>query len=337
MREVGNEEVAGEMRWPHGHVVVEKLAGRIAELTFSLPGGINCHPFTPPHWLDADDAQSIPALLRRLRGEWPCVPFGFDLDREPFEDWGGTSADDAIDLPHGYASSSEWTVMHAETGSLALSVDYPADHPIARLERRIEPDQHAPAINITLTIEPRRDCRLPIGLHPMFRLPSEPGSVELDAGANSVVMTFPGGLTPNSHFRPNRLSRLDGLELDDGTTISGAAVPLPYRAVELAQVLRADGKAALRYLDEGYEVALTWEPTVFPSLLLWYSNHGNDTPPWSGRHRALGVEPICAAFDLGVGTSSRHNPISTLGIPTAAQFRAGVRLKTQYRLAARAL
>jgi hypothetical protein len=105
-------------------------------------------------------------------------------------------------------------------------------------------------------IEPRRYFLLPIGLHPMSRLPAEPGSVAVDVGGDQSIMTFPGRLTARSHSRPNGLGPLDKLALDDGTTIDGRSLPLNYRALEVAQVLQAGGTFALRYRDEHYKVRL---------------------------------------------------------------------------------
>jgi hypothetical protein len=333
----GDDEVAGEIGWSHGHVVVEKLAGRIADLTFRLTGGIECRPFAPPPWLDDGDAQAISPLLRRLRGEWPCVPFGFDVDRARFGDWAASSAGDAIDTPHGHSSSHAWSVTHVDPRSLVLSLDYPPDHPISRLERRIEADQDAPALDITLAIEARRDCRLPIGLHPMFSLPPEQGGVEIEVGGDQETLTFPGRPVPSSRFRPDTRGNLAAVALDDGATVDGRAVPLAHRGVELVQVLRAGGAATLFRRDAGYAIDLAWDPRVFPSVLLWYSNRGNDAPPWNGQHLALGVEPICSAFDLGVGVSARENPISARGIPTTVRIWREAPLVTRYRLSARAI
>ena len=54
---------------------------------------------------------------------------------------------------------------------ITLTCDYPETHPIRRLTRIITADPAAPALDITLTVEARRPCRLPIGLHPTLRLP----------------------------------------------------------------------------------------------------------------------------------------------------------------------
>jgi hypothetical protein len=102
------------------------------------------------------------------------------------------------------------------------------------------------------------------------------------------------------------------------------------------QLLDMPGRVALWNSAEGYRVHLTWQREHFPSLLLWYSNHGRQGAPWLGRHRALGVEPVCSAFDLGSQISSVDNPIAAQGTATAQSFRAGETFVTRYRIAVEA-
>ncbi|MFY8031393.1 MAG: hypothetical protein ACOVO5_06140, partial [Devosia sp.] len=101
---------------------------------------------------------------------------------------------------------------------------------------------------------------------------------------------------------------------------------------ELVQLLDMPGRAALWNSAEGYRVRLSWNPEHYPSALLWFSNRGRTFAPWNGRHLALGLEPICAAFDLGQQVSAAENPISRRGIATARSFRAGENFITKYRI-----
>jgi hypothetical protein len=326
-------ESAREIHWRWGRIAIERLAGRIAELSFILPDGSRFEPFAPPPWLGSPDARTITPLLRRLRGEWPCVPFGFDIDREAFGEWPCTFESRALDLPHGYASWNEWAVVEDGDHSVALGINYPPDHPIARLERRVTVDTLAPAVDLVLVIYPRRDCQIPIGLHTVFRLGPEPEGVEIELEGHQEVMTFPGAL-PGSRLRPGVIGDLRGLPLLDGGPMDGCKVPLSYAAVELVQVLNNSGRASLLYRGEGHRIRFQWDERIFPSLLLWYSNYGHVEPPWNGTHLALGIEPVCAAFDLGATVSGKDNPISCRGTATAVTLQAGVPLKTRYRISA---
>jgi hypothetical protein len=82
---------------------------------------------------------------------------------------------------------------------------------------------------------------------------------------------------------------------------------------------------------------LNWQKEHFPSLLLWISNRGRPMPPWSSRHLALGMEPICSPFGLGPATALADNPIARSGTPTARSFKAGETFVTHYRIEAEAL
>jgi hypothetical protein len=77
---------------------------------------------------------------------------------------------------------------------------------------------------------------------------------------------------------------------------------------------------------------MTWDPRHFPCLQFWISNRGRQEYPWSGRHVALGVEPVCGAFDLGPAVSNAPNPIAAAGAPTAYRFSPDERFVTRYRI-----
>merc|ERR1711924_191292 len=85
--------------------------------------------------------------------------------------------------------------------------------------------------------------------------------------------------------------------------------------------------------DAGCATTVSWNANDCPSCLLWLSNRGRSTFPWNGTHCALGVEPICAAFDLGTAVSTNpKNPIAASGVPTCIQFKASETWTTRYRI-----
>jgi hypothetical protein len=325
-------EHGGILEWQFGTLAVERLGGRLGEVTFRLPDGRRIAPLQVAPWSEDPQAPSYPPLIRRLRGEWPCVPFGFDVPRAAFSGWELGLAAAPLDVGHGFSASNEWQIE--ERGdAIAMFIDYPADHPVARLDRTVRPDPGASAIDLTLTIHTRRECVLPIGLHPTLRLPGETGSGMIEIEPESIAATFPGTIVETAIFEAGRFAPLHALPLRAGGTFDARHVPLPVKTEELVQILRTSGKAAFWNRQEGYRLRLNWNPEHFPSLLLWYSNRGHDTPPWNGRHLALGMEPICSAFDLGTEISARPNPISDRGVPTARRFRASETFTTAYRIA----
>ena len=197
----------------------------------------------------------------------------------------------------------------------------------------MSPDPSAAAIDFELVVNVRHDCELSIGLHPCFRLPVTPGAMVIEAQPAKGSATFPVAPDDASIFaRGQFLDRWNEVPLLDGSTLDVTHVPLPRPAEEILQLLDMPGQASLWNTTEGYRVRLIWNREHYPSALLWFSNRGRQMPPWNGRHLALGLEPICAAFDLGAQISAADNPISRRGVPTVRKFRAGERFVTRYRV-----
>lgn len=327
----------GEARalvWQHGVVSVESLGGMVGPTLFVLPDGRQVAPFQVAPWASEPGGEDLPGILKRLRGEWPCVPFGFDADRAPAGGWAGSSAATTIDpSPHGFGSNNDWRFEAGDAGSIALVIDYPDGHPVRALRRTVTPDPLATALDFELEIDVRRDCMLPIGLHPSFRLPTKVGAVRIEVGTDVTGMTFPAPVDASSIFAQGALLEpWHDVPLRDGGRLDIRRVPLPHSTEELVQLLDMPGRAALWNTAEGYRVKLTWDPDHYPSALLWLSNRGRTFAPWNGRHLALGLEPICSAFDLGQQVSAADNPIARRGVATARRFTAGERFITRYRI-----
>jgi hypothetical protein len=322
--------------WPHGMASVQALGGMLGPVTFLLPDGRQVSPLHVAPWFDDPDRHAHPPILQELRGEWPCVPFGTDGPRALPEGWSdrGESFDGA-GVPHGHASNTEWVFTDVDATTITLTCDYPDTHPIRRLTRTISADPDAPALDIILTVEARRPCRLPIGLHPTLRLPTN-GTARLIPPAFREGRVFPldvepgqGLLQPGATF-----DQLDAVPRRGGDQLSLAQLPLSESTEELVQLCGVTGGFRLEH-PEGWSVALDWDTDHFPSLLLWISNRGRAYAPWNGRHVALGVEPICAAFDLGPAISTAANPISAGGTATSQCFDPEHPFTTRYRIGAR--
>jgi hypothetical protein len=319
--------------WAHGMASVQALGGMLGPVTFLLPDGRQVSPLHVAPWFDDPHRTALPPILQELRGEWPCVPFGADGPRALPQGWSdkGESFDGA-GVPHGHSSNAQWVFTKTDAASITLTCDYPETHPIRRLTRTLTADPKAPALDITLTVEARRPCRLPIGLHPTLRLPAT-GTARLEPPNFREGRVFPldvepgqGLLQPGATF-----DRLEAVPCRDGASLSLARLPLTENTEELVQLSGVSGGFRLRH-PEGWTVTLDWDAQHFPSLLLWISNRGRAYAPWNSRHVALGVEPVCAAFDLGPAISTAPNPISAGGTATAQAFVPEHPFTTRYRI-----
>jgi hypothetical protein len=319
--------------WAHGMASVQALGGMLGPVTFLLPDGRQVSSLHVAPWFDDPGRTTQPPILQELRGEWPCVPFGSDTPRALPDGWSATGETfDGAGVPHGHSSNTEWVFTNVDAQSITLTCDYPDTHPIRRLTRTIAADPQAPALNFTLTVEARRPCRLPIGLHPTLRLPIT-GTARLYPPTFREGRVFPLDVEPGQGLlQPGAIfAELDAVPNRTGTTRSLADLPLPENTEELVQLCGVTGGFRLNH-PEGWTVTLDWDTEHFPSLLLWISNRGRSYAPWNTRHVALGVEPVSAAFDLGPAVSTAPNPISAKGIATSRAFDPEQPFTTRYRI-----
>jgi len=179
------------IRWDRGEATMQSLGAMLAPIVFRLPSGREVQPMQIAPWADEAGGEELPGVLRRLRGEWPCVPFGVTPDRSP-SDWPQHLRPEPDEEAHGHGSNHEWQL----DGALVARIAYPAASPVVRLERRVAPVIGEARVDIELTIVARRGCRLPIGLHPTFRLPAETGAAP----------TIPSGPIRWTSRRPRRCS-----------------------------------------------------------------------------------------------------------------------------------
>jgi hypothetical protein len=327
--------------WAHGALTIQRLGAMLAPVTFLLADGRQVSPMHIAPWSQEPEAEALPGILRKLRGEWPCAPFGYSVPAEGWpEGWarmmGPPEAGEEI---HGHGSNHDWTWREGSGASLSLRLGYPEDSPVEHVERTVTPDPSAPAIDIEFRVAVRRPCRLPIGLHPVFRLPAQTGAARLEFGAFDLGRTYPSDVEPGAALfaKDTTFAELTGVPARTGGRVDASRLPLAAETEELLQIEGLDGMAALANHAEGYRVKLSWQKEHFPSLLLWYSNRGRKAAPWKGRHLAIGIEPICSPFGLGPAIARADNPIARSGVATALEFSPETPFVTRYRIEASAL
>lgn len=277
-----------------------------------LVGGRWVSPLFTPSW---GTPEGEGGFLERLRGDFPCVPFGgsaappaLPKGWEPEE-----GAEDPDCFAHGFGAHHPWQVQKTGGRSARIFVDYPPGHPVRRLERTVALDAELPLVTFEDRIYARTACRLPIGLHPIFRLPEEPGAAALELPACRQVHTYPGRVDASSAFLPDAAAgSAREIPLRAGGTADATRLPLPFGTEELLMLCGvAEGRAGVRYTREGFRAVLRWDADILPSLLLWLSNRGRRQAPWNGRNLCLGMEPVAAAFDLGTAASLGRTPVPT--------------------------
>ncbi|MDC4232496.1 hypothetical protein M3T53_02035 [Actinomyces sp. B33] len=276
-------------------------------------------------------------LLDRLRGDFLCVPFGAAPDTAEAlpEPWRTGYAGPGRWV-HGLSSNAPWEVVAHDGDRAVLRLDYDDDSPVARVERTVSCAEGA--VEFVDAIVMRADARLPLGLHPILRLPDSPGAARLELPGCREVWPLPSDsgtsvLDNSAPFPdPTQAPRADG------GTIDLTRLPLTERVDEILLVADPDEPTiGLVNEEEGYRVGVEWDPEHLSSALLWISNRGRQGEPWAGRNVCLGVEPITSAFDFGEGVSAADNPLAAAGVRTTVDLRAGERYEIRHRITGRSL
>ncbi len=323
-------ETFWSLTWAHGELTVRSIGAMLAPLQFDLPGGKRISPLYVAPWAQESGSPALSGLMRQLRGEWPCVPFGPAHPPEGLPSGWILRATDS-EWDHGYAANHAWTLVDRSDSSLSLRIELPAQEPIAWMERRIRVDSDGPTVSVELTMQPRRDAALPFALHPTFSVP--PDGVQLVPGPFAAVHTYPRLPEPEvSRLTPNcSAASLEALPSGAGT-IDLSRLPLTFATEELLQLEDCSSPFVLRY-PSGVDVALDWDREHLPDVLLWISQRGRRHEPWNGRNQALGIEPCNSCFDLTrVAQAPNNHPLSHR---RGLQLREGITVRASYRISAR--
>ena len=294
--------------WLHGRAELQRLGGMLAPVTFSAPGRPDFQPMQVAPWADEPGSAALPGLMRRLRGDWLCLPFG---RTDPLaglpSGWTSHAPSDA--WGHGYGSHHDWTWRPApDPLSLAMTITTPDG---MRLTRTLHAVADAPALDVEVRIEVATPCTLPVALHPTLRL--DAGRVVLDVPHAGKGLTYPVPAEPEvSLLVPNcAFDDLRAVPRADGSLADLTRYPQPRDSEELLQLQGVSGPVSLHYLDLGWAFTLDWDRTLLPDMLLWVSHRGRQYAPWNGRHLALGLEPVNSVFDIGrVATPPPDHPLA---------------------------
>lgn len=333
-------ETVWKFDWGRINGEVAALGGMLGPVWFTLSDGHKVQPFAVAPWADdpPEKLKLLPPILRQLRGEFPCAPFGVATARTDLPphwmDGFDPTLPPADDFTHGYSANHHWHLVEQTKTAIIIAIDYPKDHVVRRLTRCISQDGDL-RIKIDLQIEMRRDAALPIGLHPIFALPTEQQSARLSIPSLKCVRTFPVPVDDVSQCIPDKTTdTLTQIPTQDGGAVDATRLPLAIQTEELLAVSLTQGELRLSDAQNDYAVDLTWDIDVFPQCLLWLSNRGRKAYPWCGRFCAIGIEPIAAVFDLGVAHSANpHTQLARSGIATQASLSASDPITTSYAIA----
>ncbi|MBL8906698.1 MAG: hypothetical protein JNM20_08480 [Rhizobiales bacterium] len=293
-------------------------------IEFKIPSGRWVKPMATAPWGEVLDPE-IPGHLRRLGGEFFCLPFGGGgTVRDPVAGWENLVTAPTNEPMHGPAANEDWTFIAQEAHSVRLSLDLPDEYAVSRIERCIALGTDRPFTRSTVSLEIRRDGRVPLAFHPILRLPEELSRLELSAD-------FAQGFTYPALIEPDRMAcepgktfaSLQHVPKRRGGSVDLSHLPLGPRVDDVVLLAGMNGPLRAAFHDDGYELTVDWPRSLLPHCLVWIHDRGIDVPPWNASYRGIGIEPLASAFDAPWAVSEGENPLAKAGFPTALALSAG--------------
>ena len=326
-----------KINWKGGEIEIDSLGCKMLP-TFSFDGK-NIKPLHEADWVNdtSDDFKSLPGILQNLKGEFPCVPFGINSPVEELaEEWQSSYSEKPyiVNEPHGYCSNKNWELVSLESCEAEFKINYPENDIINFLKRKIKVNDDEPGkIYCTLQINVKKDCELPIGLHPMIKIPKDMNKIKIIPGSFEFGLNYPGLVLREKTLGEigKEFLTLEKVKGFSGENIDISKPPFEGNFEDLFQLCGIDGTVSIENYEENYKFNFDWNPRHFSSVLMWVSNKGRTEYPWNSNHVTLGFEPITSVFGLSTHISTNsENPIAKRGILTAIKLFKDQPLETNY-------
>jgi len=313
--------ILGQDSWiistPQVRACVTHTGGHLAPVTFRFATR-SIQPFHVAPWAEEALDRSQPAVIRALRGDFFCMPFGGNstpLGRERHP-------------PHGEPANALWMLESLRRDSIHLSLKTRARS--GRIDKFLTliRGHHAIYARHQISGMSGRTC---LGHHAMLRFHDEPGCGVISTSRFTFGQVFPEPVErPEnrgySMLKPGAVFR----SLKEVPTVFGNRTDLSHyparRGYEDLVLLAADVRAPLAWTAVAFpKQRYVWfalkDPRALRSTILWFSNGGRHYPPWNGRHvNVMGLEEVTANFHYGLAESVRANPVSRRGVATSVRL-----------------
>jgi hypothetical protein len=312
-----------------------RTGGHLAPVRFRLPGR-TVTPYQLAPWCSERVDRALPPILRVLRGDFFCLPFGANAKPHQGEHH----------PLHGETANANWQCLRLERGNDGVTLH-------CRLQSHARRGSILKTINLK-TGQTALYCQhvisgmsgaMPVGHHATLRFPSASDGGGIVSVSRFVLgQTFPGAVESPENRGYSTLAH--GAEFDSLKSVpllSGQRTDLTRyparRGFEDIALVAADPSlpfawTAVVFPKQRYVWFALRDPRVLRSTMFWFSNGGRHYPPWNSRHvDVLGLEDLTSNFYLGLADSVRPNALSRRGIPTSVRFLADRPLVVNYIMA----
>ncbi|MDW8262518.1 MAG: hypothetical protein RMJ35_08330 [Phycisphaerales bacterium] len=292
-------------------------------------------PFSVAPWHSEKLDSSIPPILRVLRGDFFCMPFGanttrFGREHHPI---------------HGECANGRWKLVAGEQSRDGARLECTFEGRIRKVHVRkiieLRSGHHAIYQRHVVTGAGGPMC---FGQHAMLKFPDAPGSGLISTSPFKLGQVFPEPVERPENRGYSALR--PGAEFESLTsvmTLTGEPADLSTfparRGFEDLVILAADDLlefawSAVVIPSQRWVWFSIRDPKVLASTILWISNGGRHYPPWNGRHvNVMGIEDVTANFHYGLAESVQENPLSRRGVRTCVELKARAPLVVNHIMA----
>jgi hypothetical protein len=310
---------------------VTQTGGHVAPVTFDRRHR-RIKPYSIAPWAEERGAAPKEPILKVLRGDFFCMPFGanataFAGEKHPV---------------HGETANARWRFESLEKrdGTTSLHLSLRTRVRRGRVDKTISV---ADGENIIYSRHVISEAAGPMsfGHHAMLKFPDYPGSGVISTSRFVYGLVFPRAfelpeqrgysfLKPGAEFQS-----LDAVPAANGETVDLSRYPARRGYEDLVMVVADPGQplawTAVTFPRERHVWFALKNPRELGQTMLWMSNGGRHYPPWNGRHiNVLGLEEITSLFHIGLAESVEKNSISERGYPTSVTLKAGESFSVSY-------
>ena len=327
--------VSGQPSWRLTSTVVEafvtEMGGHLGPITFDRKGR-KLQPYSVAPWAEERSEPSLPLIIKALRGDFFCLPFGgnatpFGREKHPV---------------HGETANARWQFRSLETseGRSCLHLSLQTKVRPGRVDKRIWLVDGQNTVYSQHVVS-GMSGPMNLGHHAMLKFPDAPGSGLVSTSRFVYGQVFPQAfelpenrgyswLKPGAEFKS-----LEKVLALNGETADLTRYPA-RRGFEDLVMLVSDPDVpfawtAVAFPKERYVWFALKDPRILRETVFWLSNGGRHYPPWNSRHiNVMGLEEVTSYFHSGLAESARTNPISKKGFPTCLVLNARKPLAIPY-------
>lgn len=321
----GMRRIFGQASWRLAGTNVElyltRDAGHLGPITF-MHGRRHITPLSVAPWHSEKLPADTPTIIRVLRGDFFCAPFGGNDDT-----WQGEKHP-----IHGESANQRWSLDSIENaaGRHTLDATLKTVARPGRIDKRItlidgQPivyQQHA----ITSMTGP-----MPIGHHLMVHFPDQARPGLIATSPFTFGQVYPGQFEDPAEGGYTCLKQgamfksLSKVPKPGGSLADLSQYPARLGYEDLVMLVHKQQASPLAWtavtVPGEYVLVTLKDVRVLPNLVMWHSNRGRHYGPWSGRHvGVIGLEDTCSHFHDGIAKSAAPNDLTRRGYRTAVQL-----------------